>query len=45
MDLVRIIFAILLPPLGILQIPTQAGHLFRADVGHGSDLMSAIVPK
>ena len=28
-----------------MQIPTQAGHLFRADVGHRSDLMPARVPR
>ena len=28
-----------------LQIPTQAGHLFRADVGHRSDVMPASVPR
>jgi ADP-ribose pyrophosphatase YjhB (NUDIX family) len=27
-----------------LRIPTQAGHLFRIDVGHRSDLMPARVP-
>jgi hypothetical protein len=28
-----------------LRIPTHAGHLFRDDVGHHSDLMPATVPR
>jgi hypothetical protein len=28
-----------------LRIPTQAGHLFRVDVGHRSDLMPASIPR
>jgi hypothetical protein len=29
----------------LLRIPTHAGHLFRDDVGHHSDLMPATVPR
>jgi hypothetical protein len=28
-----------------LRIPTHAGHLFRDDAGHRSDLMSATIPR
>jgi hypothetical protein len=28
-----------------VRIPTHAGHLFRDDVGHRSDLMPATVPR
>jgi hypothetical protein len=28
-----------------VQIPTQAGHLFRGDVGHRSDVIPASVPR
>jgi len=31
-------------PFGLLRIPTHAGHLFRDDVGHHSDLMPATIP-
>ena len=31
--------------LPCLRIPTHAGHLFRDDVGHHSDLMPATVPR
>jgi integrase len=31
--------------VGVLRIPTQAGHLFRADVGQRSDLIPASVPR
>ena len=32
-------------PPGKVRIPTHAGHLFRGDVGHRSDLMSATIPR
>jgi predicted secreted hydrolase len=28
-----------------MRIPTHAGHLFRDDAGHRSDLMSATIPR
>jgi hypothetical protein len=31
--------------LALVRIPTHAGHLFRDDVGHHSDLMPATVPR
>jgi hypothetical protein len=31
--------------VALLRIPTHAGHLFRDDVGHRSDLMPATVPR
>jgi hypothetical protein len=30
---------------GTLRIPTEAGHLFRDDVGHRSDLIPATIPR
>jgi hypothetical protein len=33
------------PSLFGMRIPTHAGHLFRGDVGHHSDLMPATVPR
>jgi hypothetical protein len=32
-------------PSASVRIPTHAGHLFRDDVGHRSDLMPATVPR
>jgi hypothetical protein len=33
------------PRLVDVRIPTDAGHLFRDDVGHRSDLIPATIPR
>ena len=40
----KTLFAQLMDFLPWMQIPTQAGHLFRFDRGHPSDLKPATIP-